>query len=174
MPPDLCFHCQNHPWRAVGATKSHRTTEPFTVRRWGRDSDHLSLKIALLQLLLLVVFQPLLCDMLSCLRHHVPARRLPPSVFKLPAIQNQLILHFMSSNKKTTPNCASAKLVHLTDRDCVCAFKASFTTGTRESEHVMQILLKIFVVYLISVNLGREYQMSSLQNFCYRFCYFQI
>lgn len=150
----------------MGATKSHPTTEPFTVRRWGRDSDHLSLKTALLQLLLLVVFQPLLCDMLTCLRHHVPACRLQPSVFKLPAIQHQLLLHFMSSNKKTAPNCASAKLVHLTDRDCVCAFKAKFTTGTHESKHGMQILLKVFVVYLTSLNVGRGYQMTHLQTFC--------
>lgn len=89
------------------------------VRRRGRDHDHLSPKIAVLQPLLLVVFQALLCDMLSCLRHLVPACQLQPSVSKLPAIQSQLILHFTSSNKKTAPNCASAKLVNLTDRNRV-------------------------------------------------------
>lgn len=133
------------------------------VRRWGWDSDHLSLKIALLQLLLLVVFQMLLCDMLSCLRHQVPACQLQPSVFKLPAIQNQLILHFMSSNKKTTPNCASAKLVHLSDRNCVCAFKAKFSTGTHESKHIY-----------IYINVGREYPMTYLQTYCHWFHRFQI
>lgn len=79
---------------------------PRSHSRWGvrvGTSNHLSLKIALAQLLLVAVFQMLLWDMLSCLRRLLPVCRLLPSVQKLPAIESQVISHFTSSNRETTP-----------------------------------------------------------------------
>lgn len=55
----------------------------------------------------------------------------------------------MSSNKKTTPNCASANLDSLRDRNCilVCALKTKFTSGTHENKHVMRFTFRVCEYY---------------------------
>lgn len=63
----------------------------------------------------------------------------------------------MSSNKKTTPNCASAKLIHLTDHGGVCVHLKLNSQLALKRANVMQMLLQVFVVYFLCVNAGREY-----------------